>query len=251
MTSPCIPIHKPVELRLSNGDSYLFHCYQWKSIRFGWFDCYSKQGKPLDFSQKEPYYPLLEKFQLKMVSLEQIHGSIIHEPDFNTNEPIISACGQGDGFFTGSKSLALSIRTADCVPVFLFNDERICVLHCGYKSILSGILNNALSLFEKDSHTNIKMAIGPHIGYCCFEVKKDVLSLFAKFQLFNRGDIINVGEAAHVNLSGLIRDWFLLHGGRADYFFNFSQCTVCNQSYHSHRRNGTTDRMGHLIWMEA
>ncbi len=85
---------------------------------------------------------------------------------------------EADGLVTAEKGLPIFCFTADCVPVLLWDGEgrAIGAVHCGWRSSVGDILNNALeamrSLGAKPS--TIRAAIGPSIGPCCFETDDDV-----------------------------------------------------------------------------
>ena len=88
-----------------------------------------------------------------------------------------------DGFYTDKKKQAFGIKTADCIPLILWNPEKIALfgLHCGWRGLLSGIVEKALS-----SNAGIEVThafIGPHISYKHFEVKKDFIEAFTSARI--------------------------------------------------------------------
>lgn len=88
-----------------------------------------------------------------------------------------------DGLFTFDLT-PLSIRSADCAPVFLFDKKTgfICAIHCGRKSVLLGIISVTLrDLLIKNSidPSGIRVFIGPHIrvvDYPIFEKDAKAIS---------------------------------------------------------------------------
>ena len=70
-------------------------------------------------------------------------------------------------------SLALGIKIADCLPVYLFNDKKICIIHCGWRGIIKGIAKEASRLMGA-----FKYVLGASIGPCCYEIKNNVVELF-------------------------------------------------------------------------
>ena len=87
-----------------------------------------------------------------------------------------------DGLVTKTPALLLSVRTADCVPILLFDPEnKVCAaVHAGWRGTVDGIGENAVK--EMISHgsdpANILAAIGPCIGSCCYQVGEEVYRAF-------------------------------------------------------------------------
>ena len=84
-----------------------------------------------------------------------------------------------DGFYTNKKNHAYGIKTADCIPLILWNSEKIILfgLHCGWRSLLSGIVEKALN--TKPGREVTHAFIGPHISCNHFEVQKDFIDRFS------------------------------------------------------------------------
>jgi hypothetical protein len=106
--------------------------------------------------------------RFKPVVLKQVHSDIIVDVD---REP----AGVGDGLTTARKNVGLGIKAADCLPVYLFSAGRICVIHCGWRSIIKGIPRRAARLMGDFSYV-----LGACIGPCCYEIRDDVAELFAR-----------------------------------------------------------------------
>lgn len=117
---------------------------------------------------------------LRMVYTNQVHASdvlTVAEKDARGHfEPIPYEC---DGVVTNVKNLPIACFTADCVPVLLCDIENsvIGAVHCGWRSSVRDILKNAVeqmcALGAKP--WNISAAVGPAIGFCCFEVGVEVI----------------------------------------------------------------------------
>ena len=124
-----------------------------------------------------------------VVSVKSVHAN---------NIEIVSGFDGGkfidntDGLISaGSPGLFLCITVADCIPVVIFEPKRkvMCLLHCGWKGLVKGIIYNAVSII-KDSFSgggdiisdSLYAGIGPGIGVCHFEVEKDILPVFSKYE---------------------------------------------------------------------
>ncbi len=79
--------------------------------------------------------------------------------------------GSGDALVTERRELALSVVTADCVPVLLAADRAIAAVHAGWRGLAQSILPAALE--RLGGAGSITAWIGPAIGPCCYEVNHD------------------------------------------------------------------------------
>ena len=83
------------------------------------------------------------------------------------------ACGDGDALWTPQAGLALSVVTADCVPVVLAGPEAIAAVHAGWRGLVDGVI--AATLRELPGPLSDWTAwVGPAIGVCCYEVGEEV-----------------------------------------------------------------------------
>tara|TARA_A100001035_G_scaffold171839_1_gene136354 strand:+ start:751 stop:1431 length:681 start_codon:yes stop_codon:yes gene_type:complete len=88
-----------------------------------------------------------------------------------------------DGFYTNRKNHAYGIKTADCIPLILWNPEKIILfgLHCGWRGLLGGIIEKALS--SKSGRNVTHAFIGPHISHYHFEVQQDFIETFTSSKI--------------------------------------------------------------------
>jgi YfiH family protein len=85
----------------------------------------------------------------------------------------VGACGEGDALYTAKTNLALSVVTADCVPVLVVGPEGLAAVHAGWRGIVGGVIPAALDQMTGDPAERTAW-IGPAIGPCCYEVGADV-----------------------------------------------------------------------------
>jgi len=109
---------------------------------------------------------------------EQVHGSSVVTIDDSKKQFIQNA----DGLITNKKNVFLGIVIADCLPVIFYDEKMdiVGVAHAGYKGVLGGILQEMLVLMRKMGADvkNIKIAIGPAIGVCCYDVPIERVEIF-------------------------------------------------------------------------
>ena len=82
-------------------------------------------------------------------------------------------CGQADALTTGSNRLALSVATADCVPVVVAGERSLATIHAGWRGLAGGVVANVVSGLSEPA-TALRAWIGPAIGACCYEVGDEV-----------------------------------------------------------------------------
>jgi len=191
--------------------------------------------KKLDISQRD------------IISAEQIHSNNVIILKDHRKKFIKGA----DGMVT-NKKVILSIRSADCLPIFFFDPKKkiVAAIHAGWKGLYKGIINNAINLTIQlgSSPKDIKVAIGPHIGICCYNVPEGRIK---KFQA--NGHFCELrSNVRHLNL-GKIALFQLKSLGVKDTNIEISNvCTSCDRNYWSYRRDGEkAGRMINIIGIDA
>lgn len=119
----------------------------------------------------------------QFLTLNQVHGDdiFIIKPfgDYYPADGVLNY----DAMVTTRDNLAICIKTADCVPVFIVDRVKkvIAAVHAGWKGTAMGITAKVTRLlYDKynSSPENLLAAIGPAIGLCCFELDKDSADTF-------------------------------------------------------------------------
>ena len=132
--------------------------YRKASVYWLSFPAKDIKGKPLNGNNRRIYRSLRSIFpRLNFVSAEQVHSNKVcivnPQSEFEKEK-------QCDGLITQGINTALIIRTADCVPVFIFGKKHIALLHAGHKGMHANILENWNS-FELDEPS--QLVVGDHI----------------------------------------------------------------------------------------
>ena len=200
-----------------------------------------------------------------VVAVSQIHSDIIREVGKESrgigyyNREDVPSC---DGLFTGECGVALGVKTADCVPI-LFEAEKdgeivaVGAVHSGWRGTALGIAPKCVRMMSERfgvNSENIRAAIGPCIGKCCYEVSGDVFDAIKESHgheaatLFVTKSPLNKGKY-FCDLSGL--NAFLLKkaGLLEENVDIIGECTFCNhEKYFSHRyTNGYRGTMLNII----
>ena len=88
-----------------------------------------------------------------------------------------------DALITKIENIAISVLTADCVPVLIYEkvNRIIACVHAGWKGAVNGIIKNTLNEIVKMEKTNeIYVAVGPCIGVKNYEVGREFYNEFIK-----------------------------------------------------------------------
>lgn len=115
-----------------------------------------------------------------IVSCEQIHSNCVYAVSDRDRGKRIPNC---DGLITNYKDTCLVIRTADCVPISIYdiNKNLVGLVHAGWRGTAGEIVKVAVRLMVSrfDSKPgDIKIKIGPAINKNNYLVKEDVATKF-------------------------------------------------------------------------
>ena len=116
-----------------------------------------------------------------VVYAKQIHSADVRiaQPE-DLQPPELEPRFACDGFVTNCPGVPLAVFMADCIPVLLHDPAAgvIGAVHCGWRGSVQDILGAAVAqmrtLGAQPEH--IHAAIGPGIGFCCFEVGPEVVA---------------------------------------------------------------------------
>jgi YfiH family protein len=181
----------------------------------------------------------------QFLAVNQVHGDAIfiikpHGSYFSTRDEL-----NYDAIVTSRADLAICIKTADCVPVFIVDQVKkvIAVVHAGWKGSALGISAKVIRLMQKQYGClpqDILAAIGPSIGKCCYEVDQITADTFRKQ---NNSDLfLQQGKKKDkwiLDLAEANRRQILEAGVQESNVDVAGCCTACNQDmFFSHRGSG-------------
>ncbi len=178
----------------------------------------------------------------ELIRLNQVHADRVVEA-----HQARQSC-QGDGLVSDDPRIAISIRTADCVPVLMSaaDGRTVAAIHAGWRGVVAGIVPRTVqTLRAKAQGQPITAAIGPCIGHDAFEVGPEVLQQFETYfgpdaPLRRRPD-----GKGYVDLRQAIHRQLQAAGLAPDAIDSTDRCTVRHaDEFFSHRRDhGLTGRM--------
>ena len=178
-----------------------------------------------------------------LVIAQQVHGDRIAVIDESQ-----AGCGAyrhadaipgADGMVTASRSVALAVLTADCVPVLIVDPvrEAVGIAHAGWRGTLQRIASRAVLKMRDAFGTepvDCLVALGPSIGSCCYTVGEDVASLFRR----EFGSVTCVMEN-RLDLRRAIEIQLVEIGVERRNISSAGLCAACNLVlFYSHRAEG-------------
>lgn len=168
------------------------------------------------FGQRDSIYPEGVR------TAKQIHSGIVQDA--------AGDLGEGDALVSKQPGVLAGVRTADCVPILIADPStrQVAAIHAGWRGTALGIspltLRNMVDRWHTDLR-NLRAAIGPAIGVCCYEVGPEVARRFG----------VETNGPVRLDLPG-INEMQLRNAGISN-IWKSPDCTFCiPASYYSYRR---------------
>ena len=172
---------------------------------------------------------------------KQIHGDdVLVAKDYSRTS---EGCPDADAFITCEKNLPVAIRTADCVPVLLFDPTRrtVGISHSGWKGTVKEITYKTVLRMQEtfgSKPEDIRAVLGPAIQPCCYEVGEE-------FRQYFPNEIIERAGQLYVDVTKNNYKQLLKAGLKKEHINNTGICTHCNPKYFSFRRDA--EKSGRMI----
>jgi YfiH family protein len=178
----------------------------------------------------------------------QVHGPSVVRVAAG-DDPGAVAAREADALVTDVPGAAVAIFVADCVPV-LFADPRTgacAAAHAGWRGVVAGVALSTVAELARGfgaRAADLRVALGPCIGACCFEVGPEVVDAFsAALPAARDGEVVRRAPAAraHVDLRQALRLQLEAAGVPAAQIDASTACTRCDpgERFYSYRRDAT------------
>jgi YfiH family protein len=167
-------------------------------------------------------------------TIHQVHGPTVLRvagPGF---------AGDADGLITETPGVPLVVATADCVPVIVEGGHTTAVVHAGWRGVAARVLERAVEVMVSTGDRPLRVAIGPAIGPCCYEVGAEVVAAIDGFTGTTTWGTRSVDlRAALAEQAGDVEVW------------RSERCTYTDETLHSYRENATTARQVAVTWFPS
>ena len=156
-----------------------------------------------------------------------------------------------DAFLTNLPGVAIGARTADCIPVLMYDPERrvVAAVHAGWKGTVLHISQKTIAVMAErfgSRAEDLRVVIGPGIGPESFQVGEEVVARFkgAGFPMERIGSFRGEGDGSpmsgghHIDLFQANR-WLLEDAGIPTSHIQVAGIdTYTDASFFSARREG-------------
>lgn len=196
-----------------------------------------------------------------LVAMRHVHGTAV----WAVGEAMAEAA-EFDGLVCDQPGPVLGAFSADCVPM-LFADPKARVIgaaHAGWRgtigaalstgsAVSTGVAPPAASTLGQSIASNvirrmvergadparIRVALGPSIGACCFEVGSEVVAQFSHALGDVPGLVNTDSKKPHIDLRLALRTVLERSGVQGEHIDDRPPCTKCNTDrFFSYRRDG-------------
>ncbi len=150
---------------------------------------------------------------------------------------------ESDALITNDPGTALVVFTADCTPILLHDPitGAVGAVHAGWRGTATDIAGKTVQAMVRAfgcKPENIRAAIGPNIGFCCFETGPEVpQAMLETYGKAAQACIRPENKKFYVNLKAI--NALALRRAGVENIDISKDCTMCApQRYWSHRATG-------------
>lgn len=175
-----------------------------------------------------------------LVRPRQVHGCAVARVWGGRAEP-----READAIVSSDPAHPVAVVTADCLPILLCSEsgEAVAAVHAGWRGLAAGVVGAGVeALLAAARGAELRAAIGPHIGRCCYEVDEPVLArLRLRFGAELAVALVPTRPGCgRLDLGALARAELARAGIAADAVGTAAvECTRCDpERFYSYRRDG-------------
>ena len=149
-----------------------------------------------------------------------------------------------DALVTAEPGAAVSVRTADCVPILMWSPCGVAAAcHAGWRGTVAGIQQNTVRRMAElgAPPESVFCAVGTAIRACCYEVGEDFAAEVARQAGEDVAErfIDREGGSLHADIVGMNVELLLRAGIPPENIAVSGECTCCRPDvFFSHRASG-------------
>ena len=180
----------------------------------------------------------------------QVHGTAVQLVTELAGSGGEAVAIDADGHATAQSGIGAMVLSADCLPVALGCEGAVAMVHAGWRGLAAGVLEAGVgSLHELGGSGPIDAVIGPGAGVCCYEVGPEVHAALGGEEAVARDSPPSTtAPPRNVDLRATARRRLLAAG--AERVREVEVCTICDERFFSHRREGErAGRQGGIAWL--
>ncbi len=180
------------------------------------------------------------------------HVCIIDKKEMQGWEKLEDAVEDCDALVTDRENVIVTILTADCVPILLYDPVKrvVAAVHAGWRGTEGEIVIKTIDAMKRrfgSNPSNILAGVAPAIGKCCYEVGEDVASHFYAYP----DAMQQHREKYMLDLPEINKTQMIVAGITEEHIEMSGICTACEvENYFSYRREqGCSGRFMSMIGM--
>lgn len=133
-----------------------------------YYSCTAMSSKRYTISDVKNFLGIAE--HTAWIEMEQIHsdGVAVLDSNFTELHPL-----KGVDAFVSLQSGCYAIRTADCLPIIIMNEDLVAGIHAGRRGTEKKILKKTMQIIKKFTQKKLYIWMGPCICYSCYEIDFD------------------------------------------------------------------------------
>ncbi len=194
--------------------------------------------------------------EMNIIEMEQVHGDRVILVGKNNKTKInnsitdssVQTIKKCDGLITDDPNVVLSIRVADCLPIFFYSPttNSIGLIHAGWRGLYKGIIGKTIEFLRKKLKTESQelfVFIGPHICQKHYEIKTDGAKKFSNYPKA----IKKVKGKIYLDLEKIAKEQLISLGVKKNNIKIDRTCTYETKSLDSFRRGDLKKRTKYLF----
>ncbi|WP_423362904.1 peptidoglycan editing factor PgeF [Mycoplasma sp. P36-A1] len=185
--------------------------------------------------------------------LKQIHSSKI----IKVNKGLLNPIDQADALYTKEPGVYISVFTADCLPILVYDYKSniVCAIHAGYAGSAKLIAFNTINYLVKNECLNLettKVFLGPSIMQDSYEVDDYVKNLVNASKIFDIEKLFKTKSNGKYLFDNRLYNTLQLQkaGILIDNIQYLNHDTFTYSDYFSYRENKNCGRMISLIGLK-
>jgi YfiH family protein len=122
----------------------------------------------------------------RLMRIRQVHGRTIRRISAeDVRNGAAASTPDADALISNVPDVILAVQVADCVPMLLCDTRTgvAAAVHAGWRGTCAGIAGATVAAMARDfgcAAADVRVAIGPSIGACCYEVGDELIDAFRR-----------------------------------------------------------------------
>ncbi len=159
---------------------------------------------------------------------------------------------EADALITDLRGVVLTILTADCVPILLFEPEKRTVgaIHSGWRGTEKNIVKETIKKMQNEyqiSTDKLIVGVAPSIRSCCYEVGVEVARVFESYQ----DAVVKRDGSYYLDVATVVIAQLRELGVLQENIELSPSCTsCCNKTLFSYRKDKTAGRFMSMLMLK-